>query len=371
MEEFDQARRADTMQETDRKCPKCGATLVFDPKTGGLYCAYCDYKEEIKQEPAKEGPAEEIDLFSEQNVEGFDWGAKKKVVICESCGAEALYDELQLAEVCPYCGSNHVMQASEDVKTLAPGGVVPFLITAAQAGERFQKWIKRKWFCPKKAKDRAKPEAFKGFYLPYWTFDSNTTSPYTARYGYNRTRTNSKGESETYTEWHNTNGVFTHFYDDVLVQATKRYDASLLGSIEPYDTGDNKAYKPEYIAGFVAERYSVGLKDAWATATRKINTLIENGIRDEVQNRFHADTVDSVRFSTTHSKPSYKYLMLPLWMSAFQYKQKSYHFMVNGQTGKVGGKTPISVPKVILTVVICIAVAVLLWLLFTSGGSAS
>ena len=37
--------------------------------------------------------------------------------------------------------------------------------------------------------------------------------------------------------------------------------------------------------------------------------------------------------------------------------------MVNGQTGKVSGKTPISIPKVIITVLGCIAAIALIYYL--------
>ena len=33
-----------TKEETDKKCPQCGGTMSFDPKTGGMKCPYCDYE---------------------------------------------------------------------------------------------------------------------------------------------------------------------------------------------------------------------------------------------------------------------------------------------------------------------------------------
>ena len=33
-----------TMEVTDKKCPSCGGTLVFDPETGGLTCEFCGYQ---------------------------------------------------------------------------------------------------------------------------------------------------------------------------------------------------------------------------------------------------------------------------------------------------------------------------------------
>ena len=39
-------------------------------------------------------------------------------------------------------------------------------------------------------------------------------------------------------------------------------------------------------------------------------------------------------------------------MSSFKYKDKVYQFMVNGLTGKVGGKAPVSALRVLIAVLI-------------------
>jgi sarcosine oxidase delta subunit len=248
-----------------------------------------------------------------------------------------VYDALQVSGECPYCGSNQVMEVA-DVNTMAPGGVVRFVVTAKEAADRFKAWIKKRLFCPKAAKLAAKPEKMTGVYLPYWTFDTDTTSQYTARYGIDHTRTDKDGKTHTETTWYHTSGCYVITFDDELVLATDRHDSRLLSGVEPYNTADNVAYKPEYLAGFTSERYSVGLRDAWERAKASLNSKIEHGIETEVRQRHHADRVDSVRFSTFYNNVTYKYLMLPVWMSFFKFKDKIYHFMVNGQTGRVSGR---------------------------------
>ena len=83
-----------------------------------------------------------------------------------------------------------------------------------------------------------------------------------------------------------------------------------------------------------------------------------------VRRQYNADHVRNLSLNTNFSDITYKYLLLPIWISTFKYNDKVYQFMVNGQTGKVSGKTPISIPKVILTVV----VALILLFLFMSMG---
>ena len=68
--------------------------------------------------------------------------------------------------------------------------------------------------------------------------------------------------------------------------------------------------------------------------------------------------------STAYSDITYKYLLLPLWKSSYCYKEKRYHFAVNGQTGKVSGKAPISALRVAIA---CCALAAAVLLLCLSG----
>ena len=93
----EELRRERTKEETDRKCPDCGGVMDFDPKTGGLACPYCGHTEAIPETKEQEGSARELDFASAENKENCDWGVRKKLIICKSCGAESVYDELQLA----------------------------------------------------------------------------------------------------------------------------------------------------------------------------------------------------------------------------------------------------------------------------------
>lgn len=72
---------------------------------------------------------------------------------------------------------------------------------------------------------------------------------------------------------------------------------------------------------------------------------------------------------TVYRNITYKYLMLPVWMSSFVYKGKVYQFMVNGQTGKVSGKAPISPIRVAIAILIGIVIIGLLAVLVMGGDS--
>ena len=355
--EYESPERAKTLKETDKSCPSCGATMQFDPATGGLFCPYCEYRAPVLESSDK---VMEQDLSRAAHTESYEWGREQKQVICNSCGAEAIYDALEVANVCPFCGSNHVMEAQMD-DSLPPNGVVPFIITAKTAGENFQKWLGKKWFAPSAAKKSAKPDAFTGMYMPYWTFDADTHCVYTGRYGIDKQYTDKDGKTQTKTDWYPTKGMYDKFIDDELVIGTARHSAEILKRIEPFDFGQVKPYNPQYLSGFAAERYSVGLDVALETGKKQMESKLKSDIRAKIRKEHHADKSEVNTLKVDYSNMTYKYIVLPLWASAFKFKNKTFQFMVNGQTGKVGGKAPVSALRVTIFIAAIVAVLALLY----------
>ena len=349
-----------TEEITNKKCPNCGATVTFNPAMGKLHCEYCGYSRNLPK-PDTDSEICEMDFESALHKESLNWGEEKKSVECKQCGAVTIYDALETAAVCPFCGSTSVMPAANN--TIVPGGVCPFEVTKETAGESFAKWLKKKWFAPKKAKKSARPDAFNGMYLPYWTYDAQTTSNFTARAGYDRKVKNKDGNYETETEWRHVSGVYQEFIDDETVMASKRQEDSGVKDCEPFKLSRLVPYSPQVLAGFAAERYSIGLKEGWETAQDSIRSKLRSNINSYIKSKWRCDRVDRVRFSTIYSNITYKYILVPAWISSFKFKDKTYQFAVNGQTGKVGGRAPVSAFRVILAILLGIGACVGLYYL--------
>ena len=348
-----------TMEVTDKKCPSCGGTLVFDPETGGLTCEFCGYQRELPKPEAGQEIVE-MDFESAKNRASFDWGNKMKTVCCQQCGGETVYDALETAAVCPFCGSTSVMPVEGIEDVMAPGGVVPFAITEKQAADLFRAWMSHKWFAPNDAKKSCSAKGFNGVYLPYWTYDSDTTSRYTAQVGYDK-----KQGDKTVTTWKNTSGVYTEFIDDFTVFASNKTDNNpYIKSVSTFDFSKLRPYTPEIVAGFGAERYSVGLDDGWKVAQAGIKRRLSSNMSSTIRRNAKADHVRNLQFSTAYDNITFKYLLAPVWLAAFKYKDKVYNIVINGQTGKVGGASPISPIKVALFVLGLIVLAIILYYFF-------
>lgn len=343
-----------TVSKTEKSvvatCPSCGGNMVFDPEAGNLKCPYCNTVKAIESESNEiiercfvSALAEGAQTWEDQDIQSFS---------CKNCGAQLIFDQHTQAQFCNYCGSSNIaLQEAE--KTIPPQYLIPFKVTEKAAGDYFKKWIKKRWFAPNDLKKTYQNEKLLGTYIPHWTYDSITISSYTAERGdyYYVTKTREvDGKTETYeernTRWTSVSGYYSMFFDDILVRASNKVDSKMIEAVQPFDLDALTEYTPEFLSGFYAERYSIPLEEGWEEACKEINRKIYDGVEGEVG----GDKVRSINVQTQYANVTFKHILLPLWLSTFNYKSKVYHFMINGQTGKVVGKYPKSLLKIALAV---------------------
>ena len=367
--EGNQVAVGSTMEETDKKCPGCGATVTYDPETLSMTCKFCGYSRQLPKPEEVAKDVEEIDFTTATQRASLDWGQARKSLTCKSCGATTVFDATDTASCCPYCGSTQVMPVDDMKDAMAPGGVVPFEISQQKASELFKSWIKGKFFAPGAAKKSCEANNFSGVYLPFWTYDSQTTSPYNVRLAYRYQRKNQDGSTETYYEYKNFFGIYEKFVDDEVVYASKRTDNPYINAVKNFDFKKLRPYSPEFIAGFLAERYTVGLDDGWQIAKNQIKNQLRGEIGQYEKSRQHADMVDSVNFNTDFAKVTFKYVLAPIWIANYKFNNEIFNFVVNGQTGKIAGKSPVSIPKVLLTLAVIILIFIARWWFTSNGGN--
>lgn len=354
-------------------CPGCGGDMVFDVEKQSLSCSYCGNTIAITQD--EYSVIHEYPIESAGDLASRDWGGRTVVIHCESCGAEAVINESQMTTECAFCGSIKVRpQSSEDI--IKPESLLPFKVDKRSAMDKFKLWLKKRWLSPNNLKNMAREEKIKGVYIPFWTYDADTRSFYTAEKGtwYYVTETvyvtdsNGKRHQEQRqvrkTRWSFTSGSFHHFFDDVLICASMTEGKKLIKKLEPFHLQELVPYQNEYLSGFMAERYSVGLEQGFDEAKSTIHSELYGMIRS----RIIADEVRNLRIKTSYSDVTFKHILLPIWMSAYRYKDKVYKFLVNGQTGEVKGQAPLSAIKVFLLVVLGLLIATGVIMLLQNSG---
>jgi len=352
-------------------CPACGGNMHFDPASGMLKCEYCDSSinferldDEIKEYDFR--------LVDEQEVNVNEWSGETSNIKCESCGAQTVITDETISHECAFCGSSHVVK-QEEMIGISPESVIPFSITRKQAEKVLAKWLGKRWMAPRKLKTENVKEKFKGMYIPYWTYDSDTFYTYTAQAGdyYYVTETSRDANGKMVTKqvrkirWRMVRGSSARYFDDIQIYATTKVDRKLLKKTEPYGLGKLLPFQPQFLSGFLAERYSIDVKDGWKQAEQ----YIVDSLRNDVRNMVQADEVRNIVLNINHNQIKYKHILVPLWLAGYTFRNKKYQVLVNGENGKIAGKAPISAWKIILLILGIAGIFVLLYFLFISGSA--
>lgn len=337
-------------------CSSCGADLVFKPQDGFLSCRHCGHKEAIP-ESAKQVDEQSFEKHLRIRPEQMaKLAAHALEVQCQGCGATSIFVAPEVTGRCEFCGLQIVALPKSSDPILTPGGLLPFSITPEQATSELRQWLSSRWFAPSNLKHFAQPESIHGVYIPYWMYDTYTSSDYTGRRGEHYY------ESETYyvrdsngtwerrtrdvrrTHWYPVSGKVTAWFDDVLIPATLSLTSARLTTLEPWDLDNLKPYDPAFLSGFRAQRYQINIEEGFDRAKEAVAPVIKR----DVQNDIGGDVQTIETLSTEYSQITFKHLLLPVYVGAHKYNGKLFQIVVNGRTGEIHGDRPYSFWKLAL-----------------------
>lgn len=353
-------------------CPACGASLLYEPKDGFLSCPYCGHKEPIpaSAEQVEERSFEQYLKIRPEQMQQL--AANALEVQCQSCGAAVTFTPPEVARQCDFCGVQIVAQAKSADPLLAPSGVLPFRITQKEAGTGLRVWLQSRWFAPNALKHFARPDAIRGVYLPFWTYDTHTTSYYTGERGQyyyttesyyvrdSQGRQTARTRQVRHTRWYSASGTVTRWFDDVLVAATLSLPQNRLDALEPWDLISLKPYDPAFLSGFKAQRYQVDLAQGFERVKQLAAGVIQSDVRSDIggdEQRIH-------NVSTHYSGITFKHLLLPVYAGAYRFNRRVFQIVVNGRTGEIQGDRPYSFWKIALFVSALLFIVLIVALLF-------
>ncbi|CDH46939.1 primosomal protein N' (replication factor Y) - superfamily II helicase [Candidatus Contendibacter odensensis] len=341
-------------------CAQCGAALEYAPGTEVLRCSHCGHENRIV---AAAAPIVEQDFRQTLQLLATTATTRDNVAIhCDSCGASYSFDGTVHSGLCPFCGAPAVAK-TEQHRQLQPQALLPFQIGRDQARTAFHQWLGKLWFAPSKLKDYARNDAsLSGMYVPYWTYDADTTTSYQGERGddyqvqetyiaiedgrkVERTRTVTK------TRWTPAAGRVSRFFDDVLVLASQSLPRAVTEQLEPWDLANLTPYQEAYLSGFRSEMYQVELDQGFERARE----IMAPTIRHDIERDIGGDHQRILAADTRYGDIRFKHVLLPIWMSAFRFREKIYRFVVNGRSGEVQGERPYSRWKIAFVVLLAAA----------------
>lgn len=347
-------------------CSSCGAGMEFSPGATVLKCPYCG-SEETPTHPS--GLVEELDFY-EFFARAAEQGEteEKQTVMCSSCNAVSTVAPDISTSSCPFCGSRLTALARAS-RMLKPGAVLPFKISRSRAAEEFRKWLSSLWFAPGELKRSASTSGgIKGMYIPCWTYDARVTTEYLGQRGddFHETEffdeedqnghTVSRTRPVSRTRWQPVSGTVQNTFDDVLVLAGRSLPAETLASLEPWDLKNLVPYSDEYLSGFQAEAYQVDLGAGFEQA----KSLMDAGVRRSIERDIGGIHQQITAVRSQYDDITFKHVLLPVWISAYRYRDKSFRFIVNARTGQVRGERPYSAMKIAMTVIGVLAALLLI-----------
>ncbi len=349
--------------------------LQYAPGTESLTCSHCGVANLIAA--SKVLVHEEDYLGAIQALRDQAETVDVLTVKCSACGAESTLPPDITADRCPFC-SNPVVAVRSSRKLIRPESLLPFRISREQAVGLFGTWIGGLWFAPGSLRREAGGVRLVGIYVPAWTYDSRTTSDYTGQRGDDYWETETYWDTETYTEtegdhtvtktrqvmktrqvcktrWSSAAGQVGNAFDDVFVLATGSLPMDLATKLEPWDLQNLAPFQEEYLSGFVAESYRIGLEEGFTQAQQTMRPAIEQAVCQDIG----GDHQQIESLATRYYDVTFKHLLLPVWLCAYSYHGVVYRFVVNARTGELHGQRPWSYAKVAILITVLLALVIL------------
>ena len=310
-------------------CPGCGADMAYDPATEKLLCSHCGHSEEIVKDS-------EEDLAAAMRGEGIVYEYH-----CPNCGSVLVTDEKTSSVTCEYCEAPLVL-SDRLLGSYRPGKIIPFRVDKKAARAAFKKWCHNGWFAPGAFMKAENIKRLHGTYVPYWLFNVHARGAVSGTA--TKVHVSRRGDTE-----YTTTSFFRVYREGEMDFANVPHDASerlpddVMARLEPYNFADTKTFAMPYLAGFDSSQYDYEDGQLYPAVKERLT----GGVIGQLRQTLPAyTTVQLTTQNVDFMDLGNEYTLLPVWSLSTVYKGKEYRFMMNGQTGRVVGRSPLSAGKI-------------------------
>ena len=356
-------------------CDRCGADLVFSVGQQSLQCPYCSAVKQI--EPPRDVPIverdylkmiERLERLREKTGQDDESSSTQHGIRCSACGADVIFQGTLTSSQCPYCASPLQRDNIHDSVTRIPvDGVLPFLVPQTRAAENLRAWVKSLWWAPNDFLKQGANGKFNGVYMPYFTYDAMTFTRFAGQRGdvyFIVVGEGNNRRTEQRVRWTYRDGAFQRFFDDVTIIAATKQHIDLVEALEPWPLDRMMPFTPEVLAGFYSRTYDVDLEDGFRSARQRVESMLSI----EVRQRIGGDTQQVHSQQTNYSAITFKHILLPVWLMAYRYRDKTYQVMMNAATGEVSGHRPYSWVKIGFAVIMATILIATFWAVASNQG---
>lgn len=336
------------MSTTSYKCLSCGAGIHYKPELQKFKCDYClsEYSEEELLNQSKKETVGKLNSYT-----------------CESCGAKVVTDDTTTSTLCYYC-HNPVIISDRLEGEFLPDKIIPFTIDRDRAQKIFLEWVGNKMFVPSDFTSSSQLEKITGIYIPYWWVDYKADIDYV-------------GEGRRITVWRSDNREYKQTDKYQIIRSGKidinnigelaltKIDNNLLNGIGPFNESEAIPFSMPYLSGFFAEQYNIKKEEIAPVIEKQAKKYFRYLIDESIGGY---NRVRTIRNSIDIDLEKWNYTLLPAWILTYVYKNKTYVFAVNGQTGKAHGKLPLSNNRLAKAFGIVSAATAATFLLLLAGG---
>jgi hypothetical protein len=306
----------------------CGGALTTDEAHARVYCKFCGHTEPLDQTRSASDSADSLgEALLERKVKPVLWLVGEHILHCRECGAERTIPATQMSLVCPFCGSNQVIEQNALDTLQKPDGVISFSITEQAAQDAIQKRLKAlaQRLSNLFGDNRVKSTTIEGIYMPFWMFDARLLVSKTTMRQQQDIRYGDMRQFEPYRNERIGDGL-----NGIMVSAVKSPPREHIDQIADFDTSNILPYEPNLLARYPAEIYEIDFADA---------SLDARGIASAKMRAKYGvppDRYTEVTISTLVQTMTFMLVLAPVWVATLYERDGEVRTaLVNGQTGTV------------------------------------